>query len=126
MPKPTQPWWRAYLAVWGPRLQHLWDVLIAPTLSPRTLVLGGLGLYLLARDLTAAKSFLFTLGLVAVVLAVLHWYRKTQQPYLDRERLISIARAGGEAAAMPCAVIYCASVAFDLGVLAFFLFAGLR
>ena len=107
--------------VWRARLAALWKVVLAP-FGLRTLVLGGLGLWLLSHDWAAAKSFAFGLGLVCVALAVIQWFRKVAMPYLDQRVLVEKAVKDPMAAA----IVYAATRAFDVAILMFLLFTAIR
>jgi multisubunit Na+/H+ antiporter MnhC subunit len=102
-------------------LAALYAVLIVP-LGLRTLVLMGLAAWLMSRDFIAAKSFGFSLGLVAAALAFLHWYRKTQHPYLD----LRVYAEKAQESPMASAIVLASVFGFMAVVLVFILFAGIR
>src|SRR5258706_16426061 len=107
--------------VWRKRSAALWNVVVAP-LGLRTIVLAGLAWYLLSQDGDAARSFAFGLGLVCAALAFLHWFRKTQMPYLDQRVLVEKALKNPIAAA----IVYAATRLFDVAILLFLLFTVIR
>lgn len=74
------------IAVWKKRAQTLWDVVVVPIGGLRTVLLAALAAWLLSVDPKAVKALSFGLGLVAAALTFLHWYRKSQHPYIDVQK----------------------------------------
>jgi FtsH-binding integral membrane protein len=111
----------ALIETWRARFRGVWNVVAVP-LGLRTLMLAGLAYWLLSRDWTATKSFAFGLGLVAAALAFLHWYRKTQHPYLDLQAFSNKALEQPLASAIVLASVF----GFMGVVLIFLLFVVVR
>jgi hypothetical protein len=109
--------------LWG-RALGFWNVTIAPLVGLRMLLLtgGAVALFWLGNDTIVVKTFAIPLGLVFAVLALLHWHRKTMEPYVDRAVLVAKAQQDPLAAA----IAYGVAVARDVAVMVFVLLAAIR
>jgi hypothetical protein len=101
--------------VWG-KLGVVHSVVLAP-FGLRTLLLIAVAAALLSLDVPLARAFGFSFGLVAAVLAFLHWFRKTQYPYLDFQPLIKKAEEHPIAAALVIVGFQCFFAAVLLAII---------